>query len=73
MGHEFAPDMEFCIHCGSARQDVVEKRLECIDVEDRPKVIAISNIIARRNFAVILEAVEKINRMMDGDPPPPAS
>lgn len=64
--HEFDHPTEFCIHCGSAREQVVDRDLACIPEEDRPKVAAISHVIARRRWAELVSTIERYNK---GGPP----
>jgi hypothetical protein len=51
MAHEFDAT-EFCVKCGAAREQVVDRELPCNDA-----VLAISHIIAARRMRELVERV----------------
>lgn len=50
--HDFDLTTDFCVRCGAARMEVVDRDRECQPLES--KVIGVSHIISRRRFGQLL-------------------
>lgn len=57
LSHDIDSGTMYCVWCGAAEQDIVDRKLDCIS--DRAKVNAVSHLIAKRRFEVLLQMVRK--------------